>query len=181
MKSIDFYKEDGQWYADVPQHTKEENEMVFGADKFLDAVSLLFCNGKNRITIFVSDNNRAQESKFIGKLIRKKHDENGATYIVTGEVVDELGVSGFELWLCNVVHTVFGEHPESIYIHDIFAEEDISHELDLKSKGYRILREMGLEFPKQNWDRYDDEEYQKLWKMYEKAYWELHKYVTTFR
>lgn len=33
---VRFYKENGKWYADIPNHTKEENEMVMGSDDALD-------------------------------------------------------------------------------------------------------------------------------------------------
>ena len=36
---IKFYKENGKWYADVPTMSKEDNEMVFGADIFLETIS----------------------------------------------------------------------------------------------------------------------------------------------
>ena len=36
---IRFYREDnGSWYADVHGHTKGENKMVAGSDKFLQAI-----------------------------------------------------------------------------------------------------------------------------------------------
>lgn len=176
MKIIEFYREGNQWYADVPEHTKEDNQMVLGADKFLDAVSLAACYNMNRILIAVSTDNASQE--FMAKLVRKKHDEEGATYVVTGKLAKDMGFEGAELWLCNVAHTVLGEHPESIYIHDILDSPDLSKEIDRKVKGHAILRRMGLEMPEKNPRRYNDEEYQKLEKMYEIAYWQLHGYVS---
>ena len=42
------------------------------------------------------------------------HDQLGGTYRVNG-------VDGFdqEVWLCNVVHFIFGEHPETIYFKEV--------------------------------------------------------------
>ena len=37
---LSFYKEQERWYADIPEVSKEDNEMVLGADIFLDKVSL---------------------------------------------------------------------------------------------------------------------------------------------
>ena len=40
MKSkLRFYKEKEKWYADVPGVSKEDNEMVFGSDIFLEKIS----------------------------------------------------------------------------------------------------------------------------------------------
>jgi hypothetical protein len=48
---LKFYKKDDRWYADVPGHTEEENEMVAGSDEFLDYIS----KGKSEITLEISD------------------------------------------------------------------------------------------------------------------------------
>mgnify|MGYP003305990431 CR=1 FL=1 len=48
---LEFYKEDGRWYANVPTMPKEENEMVFGADTFLEKVSM----GHKKVFICFSD------------------------------------------------------------------------------------------------------------------------------
>ena len=37
--NLRFYKNNDRWYADVPDHTEEENEMVLGADTFLEKIS----------------------------------------------------------------------------------------------------------------------------------------------
>ena len=42
-----FFKQDNKWYADVPNHTLEENEMVSGADTALELIS----DGHNEITL----------------------------------------------------------------------------------------------------------------------------------
>ena len=38
-KKVRFFKQDNKWYADIPNHTLEDNEMVMGADIALDYVS----------------------------------------------------------------------------------------------------------------------------------------------
>ena len=35
-KTLRFFKQDNKWYADIPYHTLEENEMVMGADIALE-------------------------------------------------------------------------------------------------------------------------------------------------
>ena len=120
LKTISFFKiTEGQqkgWYADVPNHTLEENQMVYGSDLFLEAVDTLN-GGRNDVNITVSDNNESGE--FIAKLIMKAHNQHGATYVLTGSLAERYGAVGFELWICNVTHDVLGEHPKSIYIHKI--------------------------------------------------------------
>ena len=120
LKTIRFFKiTEGQqkgWYADVPNHTLEENQMVYGSDLFLEAVDRL--NGcRNDVNVTISDNNEVGE--FVLKLIMKAHNQHGATYILTGPLAEKYGAVGFELWICNVTHDVLGEHPRSIYIHKI--------------------------------------------------------------
>lgn len=118
MKFIVFYKEDGTWYADVKGYTKEENEMIAGADVFLDIIS----GGKKTVGLEVS-NKIYPKAKFLLK--RVNHDDYGATYQILGSHPDapalsgtayDLGIVNEQLWLCNVVHTFFGEHPEYISI-----------------------------------------------------------------
>ena len=46
-----FFKQDKKWYADVPNHTLEENEMVMGSDAALDLLS----DNKDEIVLTLSD------------------------------------------------------------------------------------------------------------------------------
>ena len=120
QKTIRFFKinegPQAGWYADVPNHTLEDNEMVAGSDQFLEAVNGMLGNG-GEVHITVSDDNAL--GIFLAKLIRKNHDDFGATYIMTGPLAEKYDAVGFELWICNVTHDVLGGHPESIYIHEI--------------------------------------------------------------
>jgi len=115
-KTISFYKEKGMWYANVPEHTKEENEMVCGADIFLDFLSI----GKKHVTLEVADDIYPKPSYLLQRI---HHDDVGATYQILSHHHDAPGLAycppeadGQKLWLCNVVHTVLGEHPEYISI-----------------------------------------------------------------
>ena len=55
---------------------------------------------------------------------RKVHDEAGATYTADGllfmdfidNVMPSLAGNKPEIWLCNVTHDVFGEHPERVFV-----------------------------------------------------------------
>ena len=119
LKTIRFFKiSEGQqkgWYADVPGHTLEENEMVSGSDVFLEEVNRIL-GGSNEVTLTLSDNNEPGE--FLAKLVMKSHNQWGATYILSGPIAVQYNAVGFELWICNVTHDVMGEHPRSIYIHN---------------------------------------------------------------
>lgn len=72
LKKVRFYKigegPDMGWYADVPNHTLEDNQMVCGSDSFLEEVNIIL-GGRNEVFITLSDDNSA--GKFIAKLIRK--------------------------------------------------------------------------------------------------------------
>ena len=120
IRTVRFFKitegPDKGWYADVPNHTLEDNEMVCGSDSFLEDVNTAL-GGRNEVFLTLSDNNATGE--FLAKLIRKTHDEYGADYILAGPLAERLGAVGSELWICNVTHDVLGDHPKAIYIHEI--------------------------------------------------------------
>ena len=100
-----FYKENEKWYADIPGVSKEDNEMVFGSDIFLEKIS----NGKPQVIIEFSDSG---ENNAIYAFKMTDHDEYGASYC---DVHNEEGT----IWLCNVAHEIFVEHPAEIFITDI--------------------------------------------------------------
>lgn len=100
-----FYKENEKWYADIPGVSKEDNEMVFGSDIFLEKIS----NGKPQVIIEFSD---SDENNAIYAFKMTDHDEYGASYC---DVHNEEGT----IWLCNVAHEIFVEHPAEIFITDI--------------------------------------------------------------
>lgn len=112
-----FYKADGKWYADVAGRTRNENEMVFGADTALEMIS-----GRSESVTLTMDT--VEPSAYLLRLSLKEHDCEGATYSITGskynqmmEAMAEGAIMPFsEVWLCNVVHDVFGKHPQDIYI-----------------------------------------------------------------
>ena len=120
IRTIRFFKinegPEAGWYADVPNHTLAENEMVAGSDTFLEAVDQKTDND-GEVHITCSDNN--ETGSFLAKLLIKNHNQFGATYILAGPMAEKHDAVGYELWICNVTHDVLGEHPKSIYIHEI--------------------------------------------------------------
>lgn len=120
QKTVRFFKLDNEWYADVPGHTLEENEMVSGADTVLEEIDRIKSGtGEVFLTLADSVNASVGELPFLVKFVRKTHDKNGAEYILTGPLAELYGAVGFEVWICNVTHDVLGEHPKSIYVLDI--------------------------------------------------------------
>ena len=78
--------------------------MVDGADELLD---YLTTDGMY-VTIDVS----LEDNKINPILLELvAHDEIGGTYHT-----DNLRHFTRDIWLCNVVHYLFGEHPDNIYI-----------------------------------------------------------------
>lgn len=121
-KTIRFFKisegNNAGWYADVPGHTLEENEMVSGSDTFLEEVDAML-GGRGEVTIDVSTSMDVSADPFLAKLNMRSHNQWGATYVLGGRMAEQYGATGFELWICNVTHDVLGEHPKAIYILDI--------------------------------------------------------------
>ena len=117
-KKVRFFKQDNKWYADIPNHTLEDNEMVMGADIALDYVS----EGKDEIFITITDEYPGWNVPLV--FTKKEHDDEGAYYDVSGimlvNIIEEFGGmfvgSKPEIWICNVTHDVFGEHPDKIYV-----------------------------------------------------------------
>lgn len=103
-----FFKLNSRWYADVPGHTLEENEMVCGADSLLEEISK-FLNSPE-VTL---DLDIAPVDFPFAILTQIEHDDDGATYKVDSSLNTGL------VWICNVTHDVLGEHPERIYINSI--------------------------------------------------------------
>lgn len=122
-KTIRFFKisegRNAGWYADVPNHTLEENQMVAGSDEFLEQVDRML-GGRGEVTIDVADSvNENGGRSFLAQLDRRAHNQWGATYVLSGPMAERYGTVGFELWICNVTHDVMGEHPRCIYINGI--------------------------------------------------------------
>lgn len=116
-----FFKRDKKWYADVPNHTLEENEMIMGSDTALDLMS----DNKDEIVLTLSDED---DEHSILTMTMKEHDSEGAYYILSGflynKFLDLFALDSStlpsditnEIWICNVTHDVFGSHPKNIYL-----------------------------------------------------------------
>lgn len=116
IKKVNFFTQDERWFADIKGHTLEQNEMVSGADLFLDTMDRYFhCGG--HVTMTLSDD--CAMNGFLIKLVRCAHNQFGATYVITGPLAERFGAVGKKLWICNVTHDVLGEHPQSIYLHAV--------------------------------------------------------------
>lgn len=106
-KKLTFEKwENGKWFVVLPNYDgdQEDLEMVDGADTFLDYLTEdgLYVN----VDVSLKD---TLDDSIILNLV--SHDEIGGTY-----QVENLPGFNHDIWLCNVVHFIFGEHPEMFYI-----------------------------------------------------------------
>ena len=114
-----FFKQDNKWYADVPNHTLDENEMV--ADTVLD----LIADNKDEVILTLSDED---DKHSMLTMTIKEHDSEGAYYTISGFLynkfldlfdLDSSSVSfdiTNEVWVCNVTHDIFGTHTNNIYV-----------------------------------------------------------------
>lgn len=107
MKLYRFTKEQNdRWFIVLPewQGSKDELEMVMGADTMLDYIA---CGG-SEVMLYLS------EEPFDGydlTLTLKEYIYDGAMYSLTGK-----NFECFDVWLCEVTKFVFGEFPQTIYI-----------------------------------------------------------------
>ena len=69
-KTIRFFKIDegikAGWYADVPGHTLEENQMVSGSDTFLEKVDAIL-GGRGEVTVAVANSLDENTTPFMAK------------------------------------------------------------------------------------------------------------------
>ncbi len=107
-----FFRLNRRWYADVPEHTLEENEMVSGADTLMETISHFLLKGSDDVCMEFA----TQAHNPLLQLDRISHDDFGADYMVGGSLARRHNVRNFKVWICNVTHDVFGEHPERIYV-----------------------------------------------------------------
>ena len=96
--------ENGKWYIQYPEYDgdQEDLEMIGNAAELLDEMTT---DG-----LYVTLDVRLEGNQYMHCLKLVKHDEIGGTYEVTDH-----GCFDKDVWLCNVVHYLFGEHPEEIY------------------------------------------------------------------
>lgn len=98
--------EDGRWYVVYPEYEGpfEDLEMVENADKMLDALTTdgLYA------ALEISEEEPFEEDGFT--LFMEAHDNDGAFYNVVG--CDKFTGT---IWLCNVVHEFFEDHPQKLY------------------------------------------------------------------
>lgn len=124
--SISFYKENGLWYADLPEFLEQglgeraNLLMVDGSDTFLDRLS----SGASRLTIHVStrqDNRYPIQLKKVARgLDRDLLDSVGHAPVDYGAYYDVVRYNNeaFQhlLWLCPVAEYFFqGDYPDNIY------------------------------------------------------------------
>lgn len=104
MKLV-FYKED-TWYADVPGVSKEECEMVQGAEVMLDVIAQSEARVRLKLTADVPEDEAT--------IIKVDNtDDGGANYIFK----EWMGIPyDYPIWLCRVTQLVFGYHPKTFKI-----------------------------------------------------------------
>jgi hypothetical protein len=110
-RTFKFIKEQSnRWYIELPewQGSKDEIEMVAGADMMLEVMS----EGNGYVWLLLSEEpfENADQLKFIRNAIEI---QNGAFYNLETFKGIELNL---EMWLCDVTKFVFGSFPNVIYV-----------------------------------------------------------------
>lgn len=98
--------EDGKWYVVFPEYDgpQEDLEMVEGADKILDTLT------EDGMYVTLEVHLKEPTSNDYFTLEQEAHDEDGTFYNVK-----ECDRFNGMVWLCNVAHEFFGDHPERIF------------------------------------------------------------------
>ena len=128
-QTLSFIKEDGIWYADLPEFldlelgVKANLMMVDGADTFLDLLS----NNGNNVSLKLS---REAFTSYTGQLQKIRNglninllEEIGHAPVEYGAYYNVIEHNGkpfqHQLWLCPVTEYVFGEYPGQIFFQTI--------------------------------------------------------------
>ncbi|MGL4373001.1 MAG: DUF6717 family protein [Turicibacter sp.] len=106
---IQFFKDpDGRWYADLMDTlfiSKEECEMILGADKMLDIIS----EGESKITLSL----KADVLENPTLINMGETSDGGCDYLM----MEWKGVPyQYPIWLCSVTQMAFGRHPNNFKI-----------------------------------------------------------------
>lgn len=117
-KNLIFHKLSNRWFADVEDESTIQDvmqlQMVAGADVMLD---LLPCPEEQRIfnvrRVTMSTDGM---SEYNAKLVLLQSDDCGADYECR-LYEDGVLIKTMTIWLCPVTTIVFGEYPETIWIH----------------------------------------------------------------
>lgn len=98
--------EDGRWFVVLPEWEGDQDdlEMVENADKMCEALS------DDGLYVTIELSTEEPESGDYFTLELEGHDPDGAFYNV-------INCDRFDgnIWLCNVVHFLFEEHPDRFY------------------------------------------------------------------
>lgn len=106
MKNFRFNREeDNRWYVVLPEWTgsKEDLEMVCGADTMLDILS----QGADSVNVSLSTE-PFQDYKYMLSYLNESNE--GGDYLLTSDLLT------FDVWLCHVTKFVFGNFPKRIYL-----------------------------------------------------------------
>jgi hypothetical protein len=110
LQKIRFYREDSRWFSDVPtwEGTKEDLEMVFGADVLLDLIS----EGEEEVSIEFG------EERFPGsdQIIFLSPQGDGARYHLPSYRGKDYEMN---FWICSVTKFVFGSYPDSLWMRKV--------------------------------------------------------------
>ncbi len=116
---LEFEKEEnGNWYVVLPdwEGTKEDLQMVLGADDMLDIVA----KGDKKVTLKI-ELDEFEESTHIELMKECSENVGGGDYILKTWKDKELNL---EMWLCSVCIFVFGYMPENIYFSRLFVMKE---------------------------------------------------------
>jgi hypothetical protein len=104
MKNFKFELENDKWYVILPEWegSKDELEMVCGADTMLDIVA----QGETSVYLTISEK---PFENYTFTLLYKEDLAEGGLYLLTSELHE------FEVWLCHVTKFVYGYLPKILY------------------------------------------------------------------
>lgn len=109
---LNFYKdEDYRWYVDLPDtpFSKEELEMVEGADMLLDVIA----QGEYFVTATINDKDD-EITPYKTALLKIHENEFGATYAV--DAICGIEYPHLTVWLCPVTLYLFSSYPNNLYL-----------------------------------------------------------------
>ena len=102
----------GNWYLDIPNIPKEELKLTLGTDKLCEVIA----KGDDSFYMVMSEEKIPGSNQIIFTKVGN-NEMNGAWYFIG----DYNSVSlNLQIWLPEIIKTIFGNFPENIYLYKDF-------------------------------------------------------------
>jgi len=131
VKILDFYKQQGQWYLDLPEEVATQPEcLMVGGTPLIFELLTTFQEYKDLVRLEVSEEPFKDFDLNISLtgngVVEEDLKEWGHELVDSGGFYEVLGIGesllfdhtflGYQIWICPTTVKVFGHYPEELFI-----------------------------------------------------------------